>query len=305
MKAKNILLALSLVLASSFASHAQVGIGTSSPNASAALDINSTTKGLLPPRMTAAQRDVIGTLAQGLMVYCTNCGANGEAQIYNGTAWVNLVGGIASAELACGYTVTFTYNGASVTYGTVTGANSKCWLDRNLGATQVAVSSTHSDSYGDLYQWGRGADGHQIRTSGTTSTLSTTDQPGNDNFILAPNSPNDWRNPQNAGLWQGVNGVNNPCPSGFRIPTEAEWNAERLSWSANTSAGAFASPLRLPMAGRRVYTDGSHANVGTTGDYWSSTVSGSFSLNLNFGTSFATIGMYSRATGFSIRCIKD
>ena len=48
-------------------------------------------------------------------------------------------------------------------------------IDRNLGASQVATSSTDADAYGDLYQWGRGTDGHQIRTSGTTSTLSSTD----------------------------------------------------------------------------------------------------------------------------------
>jgi hypothetical protein len=39
-------------------------------------------------------------------------------------------------------------------------------MDRNLGASQVATSSTDPASYGDLYQWGRPADGHQIRTYG-------------------------------------------------------------------------------------------------------------------------------------------
>jgi hypothetical protein len=87
------ILALLLLTASMYA---QVGIGTTNPNTSAALDITSTTKGLLPPRMTAAQRIAIATPAQGLMIYCTNCGANGEAQLYNGSAWVNLIGGTAS-----------------------------------------------------------------------------------------------------------------------------------------------------------------------------------------------------------------
>ena len=262
MKLTNILIATSLVLASSLASHAQVGIGTATPNASAALEVTSTNTGFLPPRMTEAQRNNINTPATGLMVYCTNCGTDGELQVYNGSAWTNLVGGAAAAGFDCGDNVTFTYNGSSVTYGTVTGANSKCWLDRNLGATQVATSNTDAASYGDLYQWGRGTDGHQIRTSGTTVTLSTTDQPGNGNFITINGGNNDWRNPQNNDLWQGVNGVNNPCPSGYRIPTEAEWNAERLSWSTINASGAWASPLKLPMAGGRIY-NGSLDLVGT------------------------------------------
>lgn len=93
---------LSLVLLTSLATNAQVGIGTASPNASAELDVSSTTKGFLPPRMTAVQRNAIATPAQGLMVYCTNCGVNGEAQLYNGVAWVNLQGGTATLGIEIG-----------------------------------------------------------------------------------------------------------------------------------------------------------------------------------------------------------
>tara|TARA_B110000091_G_scaffold151875_1_gene161721 strand:- start:241 stop:495 length:255 start_codon:yes stop_codon:yes gene_type:complete len=52
--------------------YAQVGLGTTTPDASAALDITSTTKGLLVPRMTAAQRDAISPAATGLMIYQTD-----------------------------------------------------------------------------------------------------------------------------------------------------------------------------------------------------------------------------------------
>ncbi|GGE45278.1 hypothetical protein GCM10010832_26510 [Psychroflexus planctonicus] len=77
--------------------NAQVGIGTTSPDASAQLEVQSTTKGFLPPRMTEDDRDNISSPAQGLMIYCTNCGSNGEAQLYNGAAWVNMTGGTAAA----------------------------------------------------------------------------------------------------------------------------------------------------------------------------------------------------------------
>ena len=175
-------------------------------------------------------------------------------------------------------------------------------MDRNLGATQAATSSTDQASYGDLYQWGRFSDGHQCRTSATTATLSSIDQPAHGDFIIGAS---DWRSPQNDNLWQGVNGINNPCPSGYRIPTEAELEAERLSWSANNSTGALASPLKLPVAGYRVNSSGSLIIVGTGGDYWSSTVSGAGSRDLYFGSSSAVMYGSGRAFGISVRCLKD
>jgi hypothetical protein len=178
-------------------------------------------------------------------------------------------------------------------------------MDRNLGASQAATSSSDIAAYGDLYQWGRKIDGHQCRTSATTATLSSTDTPANGNFILAPNAPNDWRSIQNDNLWQGVSGVNNPCPIGYRIPTETELNAERLSWSANTSVGAFASPLKLPIAGARVYSSGSFNDVGTSGTYWSFSVSGADSRHLYFDNSNGLMSTRYRAFGLSVRCIKD
>uniref|UniRef100_UPI0040478D97 FISUMP domain-containing protein n=1 Tax=Algoriphagus sp. TaxID=1872435 RepID=UPI0040478D97 len=210
-------------------------------------------------------------------------------------------------------TLTF-YNGAPAWVETTANANTvfnpqtgKIWMDRNLGASQVATSSTDAASYGDLYQWGRGADGHQIRTSGTTTTLSTTDAPGNGNFILAPNSPYDWRSSKEDNLWQGVSGVNNPCPTGYRIPTDAEWDAERLSWgsSSQNAAGALASPLKLPMAGSRSYSNGSLNDTGNWGYYWSSTVSSTNARNLYFLSSDANMNTNFRAYGSSVRCIKD
>ena len=70
---------------------AQVGIGTNSPNASAKLDITSTTQGLLPPRMTIAQRDAIVSPIAGLMIFCTD-NFGGEVEVFNGLNFVNLNG---------------------------------------------------------------------------------------------------------------------------------------------------------------------------------------------------------------------
>ena len=68
--------------------YAQVGIGTTTPDASSALDITSTTKGLLIPRMTETQRDAISSPATGLMIYQTD-GTVGF-YYYNGSSWVEV-----------------------------------------------------------------------------------------------------------------------------------------------------------------------------------------------------------------------
>jgi uncharacterized protein (TIGR02145 family) len=205
----------------------------------------------------------------------------------------------------CKTQVTFTYKGASVTYGTVSSTGTKCWLDRNLGASQVATAYNDSNAYGDLFQWGRLDDQHQTRTSGLTTTLSSTDVPGHSNFIYGMGSPYDWRSPQNNNLWQGVSGTNNPCPSGWRIPTETEWNNERLSWSTNDYNGAYASPLKLTAGGYRNCSSGSLDDVGSHGYYWSSTVSGTYARYLYFYSTNAYMYILSRAYGFSVRCVKD
>lgn len=186
----------------------------------------------------------------------------------------------------------------------------KTWMDRNIGASQAATSSKDAAAYGDLYQWGRRADGHQCRNSAITSTLSSTDQPSNSNFILSPKlsrDSEDWRTPHNDNLWQGVNGINNPCPTGYRLPTYIELDAERSSWSQNNSTGAFGSPLKLPMAGWRDNNDGSLGWVGFNGIYWSSSVYDYLTLSwdLHFSIGDASMLENDRAYGHSVRCLKD
>jgi len=215
-------------------------------------------------------------------------------------------------------TVSFTYNGQQVSYGTVE-SNGRCWLDRNLGASQVASSSTDHLAYGDLFQWGRVADGHQLinwassnqgtPVNSTTSILSNNDIPSHSNFITNTNIPYDWRSPQNNNLWQGVSGVNNPCPNGWRLPTETEWNTERQNWSSQNSLGAIASPLKLPLAGLRLGSFGSIGSLVDIGSYgycWASTVDVSNSKMLVYYSSGANVnGGSLRSGGASVRCIKD
>ncbi|MFA6295110.1 MAG: FISUMP domain-containing protein [Candidatus Paceibacterota bacterium] len=193
-----------------------------------------------------------------------------------------------------------------ITYGTVTGADGNCWLDRNLGATRVATLSNDTSSYGWLYQWGRPRDGHQITTSGTISTKSTGDVPGHANFITSSASPFDWRDPQNHVLWQGANGVNNPCPSGFRLPTWTEWAA--LVSAANITNGttAFNSTLKIPLAGYRSVQTANLTFGGSIGYYWSSTQSGTGARTLYIEPGWVNpVAAYSHGAGMPVRCIKN
>ena len=185
----------------------------------------------------------------------------------------------------------------------------KVWMDRNLGASQVATASDDSLAYGDLYQWGRYAEGHQCRRSDTTSTLATSATPNSSDswygrLILYSSDPYDWLSTPNDDLWQGENGVNNPCPRGFRLPTDMEWQAEIDSWNTKNSAGAFASPLKLPAVGFRG-SGGALAFVGDRGRYWSSSVSGSNARYLLFSSSEAKLSSYYRAHAYAVRCIRD
>ena len=107
-----------LFLTFSFTTGQNIGIGTNTPHASAALDVTSTNGGFLPPRMTFAQRNAIANPAQGLIIYCTDCGSNGgEPQYFNGTAWYNINGNAASTNVV---------NLSSVTIGT------QIWSNKNL-----------------------------------------------------------------------------------------------------------------------------------------------------------------------------
>jgi hypothetical protein len=98
--------------------------------ASAVLDLKSTTKGFLPPRMTIAERDLIESPATGLLIWCTNCGTTGAINIYNGTIWASIaavpdiptigtvIGGV--SQVTVPFTASENSNGLSINGYTVT-----------------------------------------------------------------------------------------------------------------------------------------------------------------------------------------
>ncbi len=210
----------------------------------------------------------------------------------------------------CGDPISFTYNYTQVIYGTIS-RGGYCWMDRNLGASQVATSSTDSLAYGDLFQWGRRADGHQLinRSTGVAvnnTTPTPADIPADALFITSSTDPFYWRVTPNTTLWTAGPSTNNPCPAGWYVPTEAQWTSERSRWSPNDNlTGAFASPLKLTVAGRRYFTDGIVYQAGLSGYYWSSDVAGLNPRELEFRDDGVWLVTYYSTPGYSVRCVRS
>lgn len=116
-----------------------VGIGTT-PTASAILDVSSTTKGFLPPRMTTTQRDAIPSPAEGLVVYNTT---TDEINVFNGTAWASAGGGVSSFSAGTtGLTPSTATTGAITLAGTLAIANG------GTGATTASGARTNLSAVG-------------------------------------------------------------------------------------------------------------------------------------------------------------
>lgn len=210
-------------------------------------------------------------------------------------------------------------------YLPVQGEDGKTWLNNNLGAHYANLNSAHFNiaqqatayndfkAYGSLIQWGRKADGHELMTW-TSSTAgapvntptngTNNDAPTHAQFITEPNSPYDWRVSQDGTLWATEASANNPCPSGFRVPTNDELTNLVLAASITNSTTAAASKLKLSVPGGRS-TDGAINSVGFGGYYWSSSVSGTTAHYRYFLSGDTNTNTTNRANGFAVRCVKD
>jgi hypothetical protein len=145
--------------------------------------------------------------------------------------------------------------------------------------------------------------GEQTTMTSTSTELSIQDSPGHAMFILNKNSPYDWRTPSNDNLWQGVNGTNNPCPEGWRIPTSEEFAAEGIS-----SIEDGYTKLKLTLGGTRSGEFGHIVAIGADAYYWTSTLvdnDHSSARFVDYGEGYGFESSTIRASGASCRCIKD
>lgn len=117
--------------------NAQTGIGTTTPDVSAKLDISSTTKGLLVPRMTATERGAIATPAKGLLIYQTD----GDAGFYVNT-------GTSSSKVWTRVNMDWTRTGNDLSYtagnvsttGNLTGGNASTSTISGFAANVGTIS---------------------------------------------------------------------------------------------------------------------------------------------------------------------
>jgi len=156
-----------------------------------------------------------------------------------------------------------------IVYGTVTSpVTGRIWLDRNLGAKRVCQSLTDKECYGDYFEWGRNADGHEKSNSPTTYSQATSIDNAGNKFIIAgiDTGNNDWLlNDENGAKrlvnWNKTDG--RICPKGFKVPTkeELEKEIEFIDFEPNQPL----SFLKLPYAGWRQADTGKLSGKGKFG----------------------------------------
>ena len=284
---------------------AQVGINTdnSTPDGSAMLEVKSTNKGFLVPRMTQAEIGAIASPAEGLLVFCTNnkkffvflAYLNKWMEIAYGSTTINPGGFSCGDVLIINHT---TSGGVApvnkiVNYGTVTGIpgeTSKCWITSNLGSDHQATAKDDATEASAGWYW---QFNHKqgYKHDGTTRTPNTT-------WIPSIVETSDWIT------------ANDPCNTElgntWRIPTYTEWYNVNNTGGWGNWNGPWSSGLKLHAAGYLASSDGSLGNRGSYGIYWSSTqydASGGWSLLFYSDNSFMTNS--GKANGRSVRCIRD
>lgn len=136
---------------------AQTGIGTTTPHASAKLDVSATNKGFLPPRMTSTQRAAISSPAVGLMVYQTD-GTSG-LYYYSGTSWIYIINSASNAVTRVTGSWTLPPGSSTQSFSVDAGGSYTMWVNGNVpngiitwNAT-VTTANTNVPVVGSQYGW--------------------------------------------------------------------------------------------------------------------------------------------------------
>ena len=286
---KNITLVFTLFFASTIINAQGVVISDEAsytPDPSAILDVISTSRGLLPSRMSTTERDAVSAPAEGLIIFNTSSKA---LEIFNGTGWSS-----ATTKFLCG--TSQIVDTAGNIYNTIK-IGKQCWMAENLntgtridGINDQANNSIiekycynnsedSCDLYGGLYQW--------------------------DEMMQ----------------YTAAKGAQGICPDGWHIPTDAEWctlekEVDLTIECSSTGWRGTDAGTKLKQGGSSGFTGllsgcrntgGSFDNFGTGAYYWTSTGGSSGAWNRYLYDSNSTSARYddSKAYGLSVRCLKN
>jgi uncharacterized protein (TIGR02145 family) len=267
-----------------------VGIGTTSPNASAKLDVQSSNSGFLPPRMSFSQRNAIVNPAQGLMIYCTDCGTRGQGQIFDGLSWTNLTGGFARGN------VSVDSNNNTVNIGTQT------WSTKNLDVAHYR-NGDPIPQVTDPTQWANLTTGAWCWFNNDSATYGAT-------YGRLYN-------------WYAVNDSRGLAPQGWYVPNVADWDSlfnffggvqvagaqlkSIIGWLApNNGASNSSGFTGLPGGFRN--ENGSFLDVGYSGHWWCfdefDTYSARNRFLYNYFDGVFNNNYYYKTHGFSVRVFR-
>jgi len=280
---------------------AQVAVNTdgSSANPSAMLDVKSTGKGVLAPRMSQAEIETIAGPSDGLIVYNTD---DSHFYIFDeaDVKWKEVDIGTGTIHAGCGTVTDIDGN----TYPTII-IGTQCWMKENLKTTRFS----------------NGNPVPLVTSSAVWSNTSNTRSPA---FCWYNNSQGTYGNTYGALYnWYAV-GRGNLCPTGWHVPSHDEWTILSnflggslaggklkeigfIHWiSPNTGATNESGFTALP-GGRRSNT-GSFSSITAQGNWWSSVMTSPSSAlfrYLSFNSVYIGQTSYPMVFGHSVRCLKD